>query len=124
MDELRRHNEWAEVIAEYWPGGSPRTVDLPGYLGEMERISAMLREWWADRAQGGRGFINRIPRDARFCALSSIGHQPVWDCPGCGTAQLDELRQCASCGADREPGAALRLTRKPEPFRVRDPLFW
>jgi len=124
MDELRHQNDWAGMIADYWPGTPPRPEDLPSYLNEMEVLSRTLREWWADRAQGGRGFVNRMPSQTRYCAMSSLGHQPVWDCPACGMPQRDDRTACAGCETARQRGTAFRLTRKPEPFRVRDPLFW
>lgn len=124
MDELRHQNEWVGMIADLWPDDPPRGEALGEYHREMDTLSRMLREWWLDRAQGGRGFVNRVPAETRFCALSSIGHQPVWDCPDCGAAQADDCRTCTGCGAERTRNVALRLPEKPSPFRVRDPLFW
>ncbi len=124
MDELRHENDWAEMIADLWPDDPPRGERLAEYHREMDTLSRMLRDWWLDGAQGGRGFINRVPADTRFCALSSIGHQPSWRCPHCSAMEMDVQQQCSTCGGDRTRDVELRLTRKPAPFRVRDPLFW
>jgi hypothetical protein len=124
MDELRHEDEWADMVAEYWPDSCPKPEQLPHYLDQMEKLSTLLRDWWVSPVNGGRGFVNRVPRSTRFCALSSLGHQPVWDCPACSTVQDDQRSICGDCGAERPYGAPLRLARKPVPFRVRDPLFW
>jgi hypothetical protein len=124
MDELRRQSDWAGMVADYWPGKPPTGGELKHYFKEMDLLSTVLRDWWADRAQGGRGFVNRVPVNTRYCALSSIGHQPEWECGECGSMQRDADPVCAECRARRNGHSPIRLVRKPEPFRVRDPLFW
>jgi hypothetical protein len=124
MDELRHEDSWADIIAEFWPGGSPRADQLGNYWEGMERISRHLRDWWAGSAPGGRGFVARVPKNTRFCGISSLGSQPVWLCTPCGIAQEDSRSLCAHCGRTRPLDAPLRLAGKPQPFRVRDPLFW
>jgi double-GTPase-like protein len=101
MDELRETDEWAGTIGEYWPGHAPTVSGLDEYLAEMESLSDRFREWWTFPERGAHNLIASLPPGTRFCGVSSLGHQPVKDERG-----------------------ALRLTRKPEPFRVRDPLFW
>jgi hypothetical protein len=122
MDELRAQDDWAEEIDDLWPDDPPSPSDLPHYLHEMDNLSDALPVWWRDQRQA-HNFISSLPKTTRFCALSSLGHPPVWDCPGCNTANPNTLRRCGQCHAARGD-ARLRLTRKPEPFRVRDPLFW
>jgi hypothetical protein len=101
MDALRRQDEWVDLLAEYWPDRPPRPEDLPRYVREMEHLSDKLRDWWLDPARQAGNLIRILPRTTRFCALSSLGHAP-----------------------ERDPAGRLRLTERPRPFRVRDPLFW
>jgi hypothetical protein len=101
MDALRRQDEWVDLLAQYWPDRAPTPEDLPGYLQEMEHLSERLREWWLDPARQAGNLIRTLPRNTRFCALSSLGHAP-----------------------QRDDSGRLRLTERPRPFRVRDPLFW
>ncbi len=124
MDELRHDDSWAEIIAEFWPDDSPTARQLPEYWTGMERISRHLREWWSGSAPGGRGFVARVPKNTHFCAISSLGHQPVWRCAQCGEHPQDMASVCPFCGVVRDPLAPIRLGNKPRPFRVRDPLFW
>lgn len=124
MDELRHEDDWAALLEDLWPDAPPRQADLGRYFHEMETLSRELRVWWGDAAHGGKGFVGRLPPSVRFCALSSLGHEPVWTCAGCSRDQPDRLRQCASCAAERQAGTALKLVGLPRPFRVRDPLFW
>lgn len=124
MDELRQENDWVNTLAEYWPDISPTPERLERYLGEMETLSGNLRTWWTDQAHGGPGFVNRIHRQTRFCALSSLGHQPVWCCGACKVENPDVRLACSDCGEPRDRSMPLRLAGLPRPFRVRDPLFW
>jgi hypothetical protein len=124
MDELRYENEWANTLAEYWPDASPTPAGLRTYVSQMDALSHHLRAWWLDRAHGGPGFVNRVHRNARFCALSSLGQQPVWECAECQGVVPDAATKCKGCGAARDRTAPLRLASLPQPFRVRDPLFW
>ena len=66
----------------------------------MDKLSKTLRGWWQDPAQNATNLVNALPPNTRFCAVSSLGHPPV------------------------KTDGHLRLTKEPEPFRVRDPLFW
>jgi len=101
IDELRdRDDWWAGMIDKLWPDETPSPSQLPLYLNQMDSLSTMLRSWWTDPAQQAHNLVNSLPANTRFCAVSSLGHPPV---------QVD---------------GSLRLTREPEPFRVRDPLFW
>jgi len=101
MDELRHHNNWwAETINNLWPDETPSHSELPRYLKQMDTLSAMLRSWWIDPEQQAHNLVNSLPATTRFCAVSSLGHPPA------------------------KAGGSLRLTKEPEPFRVRDPLFW
>jgi hypothetical protein len=101
MDELRERDEWwAGMISELWPDQTPSQPELSLYLRQMEALSRTLRGWWTDPARQAHNLVNSLPKSTRFCAVSSLGHPP---------AQTDE---------------GLRLTGEPEPFRVRDPLFW
>ena len=70
-------------------------------------------------------FINGLPRNTHYCALSALGHSPVWTCGNekCNTVNAAPWRACPKCQTERGK-APLRLSRKPEPYRVRDPLFW
>lgn len=99
IDQLRHQDEWVDTVNRFWPDAPPTPTDLSHYLTEMESLSQSLRLWWRDPARQAHNLINALPAATRFCALSSLGHTPVHE---------DELR----------------LTTKPEPFRVRDPLFW
>jgi hypothetical protein len=123
MDELRLQDGWAEVIGDLWPDAPPAPADLPAYFRQMERLSEMLRLWWSDPAREAQNLMNSLSRDVRFCAVSSIGHQPLWDCAACGAVNAAAGRECTACRAARA-NVRLRLARRPEPFRVRDPLFW
>jgi hypothetical protein len=124
MDELRSQDEWwANTIGDCWPDHSPSPAELSNYLHQMETLSQMLRGWWTDEARQAHNLINALPPNTCFCAVSSLGHPPVWDCPGCRTANSHRLLKCGQCHRSRG-NAGLRLTKDPEPFRVRDPLFW
>lgn len=101
MDDLYKRDEWVDIIGRFFPDSPPTASDLPGYLSEMDSISTALRHWWMDPERQARNLIEALPQSTRFCALSSLGHRPVQDDQG-----------------------RLRLVRKPEPYRVRDPLFW
>jgi len=177
MDELRANDEWwANAIIDLWPDIPPSHSDLPRYLRQMDSLSKMWRAWWTHDKEANN-LISALPKNTRFCALSSLGHQPVWDCPSCNeinpsmlqfcykcynvwdcphckttnpstkqscsnsicgkknnefwqcfepnchTINHSALDKCSKCGVYRKP-IKLRLFRKPEPFRVRDPLFW
>jgi len=101
MDELRNRDDWwAGIINDLWPDETPSHLELPRYLEQMDSLATMLRNWWTDPARQAHNLVNALPDNTRFCALSSLGHPPI---------QVD---------------GSLRLTREPEPFRVRDPLFW
>lgn len=101
MDELRDRDEWwAGMISELWPDQPPSQSGLSLYFHQMDALSRILRGWWTDPARQAHNLINALPKTTRFCAVSSLGHPPV---------RID---------------GTLRLTREPEPFRVRDPLFW
>jgi hypothetical protein len=124
MDELRNHDKWwARMIDELWPDETPSYSELPLYLKRMDSLSTMLRSWWTDPARQAHNLVNSLPATTRFCAVSSLGHQPVWDCLQCKIAIPGDL-QCGQCHTERTKDVKLRLTREPEPFRVRDPLFW
>jgi hypothetical protein len=126
LDELRQHDDWwATIMGHRWPDFPPTVSGLPEYFDRMEQLtnSQLLRNWWANDARQAHKFIKSLPQRTHFCALSSLGHQPVWDCPQCRRANPNALRSCGHCDAGRGR-AGLRLMRKPEPFRVRDPLFW
>jgi hypothetical protein len=101
MDELRARDEWVNLLADFWPDTPPRPADLHDYFRAMEYLSDQLRGWWLDEARQARNLINSLPKSTRFCALSSLGHRPLPDAEG-----------------------RLRLSERPQPFRVRDPLFW
>jgi hypothetical protein len=101
MDELREQDEWVDTISDYWPGHPPSAEGLPSYLEDMASLSERFRDWWTFPERRAHSLMANLPPKTRFCGLSSLGHRPVRD----------------------ENGVA-RLTRKPEPFRVRDPLFW
>lgn len=122
MDELRAQDEWADLIGDLWPDAAPGHNDLSAYFRQMDRLSAMLRLWWSDPAREAQNLMNALPEDVHFCALSSVGHQPVWDCARCRTVNSGRQRECRQCQHTRT-GTRLRLAGKPEPFRVRDPLF-
>jgi hypothetical protein len=126
MDELRHHDEWwADVIDKRWPDAPPAPSYLTDYFHKMDELSGseLMRSWWTNEARQAQKFLQSLPKTTHFCALSSLGHQPVWDCSDCRTLNLNALHKCAQCNRARG-NASLRLTRKPEPFRVRDPLFW
>ncbi len=124
VDVMRDRDEWWAELAETWPDTPPWPSDLLAYLRQMDNLSDKLYGWWMAPEQQAHGFINRLPPTTHYCALSSLGHQPVWDCPHCkATEQPNTLQQCGECNRN-QANANLRLTRKPEPFRVRDPLFW
>jgi hypothetical protein len=123
MDELRAQDGWAEIIGGLWPDAPPAQADLPNYFRQMESLSRALRLWWTDPARQSQNLMNALAPQVRFCALSSVGHQPVWDCAQCGATNPSNHGECAQCQAVRV-NVRLRLARTPEPFRVRDPLFW
>src|SRR5205085_12705417 len=124
MDELREEDEWAGMLTDLWPDNPPTPQSMAGYKGEMDTLSRNLRKWWESSTQGGRGLVARMPASVRFCALSSLGHEPVWQCPQCQSKTPDRFRTCLQCKAERPGAALLSLGAKPRPFRVRDPLFW
>ncbi|MGH9752946.1 MAG: hypothetical protein ACREA2_09190 [Blastocatellia bacterium] len=102
MDELRAHDEWAGIIGDLWPDDPPSLRNLPTYFQQMDSLSETLRTlWWLNPERQAQNLINSLPSNTRYCAISSLGHQPV-----------------------RDENGVLRLTSKPEPFRARDPLFW
>jgi hypothetical protein len=126
-NESHTQTEWGTEIPSR-PDDSSSPKNLPEYLREMEARSNRdeWRRWWNNRSgvTTADGFLNGLPRNTHYCALSSLGHQPVWDCLHCeAMGQPSMLQQCGNCGGERR-GAKLRLCRKPEPIRVRDPLFW
>lgn len=123
MDELRKLDEWARIIGDFWPDNPPSQTGLTSYFEQMDHLSFMLRQWWADSSREAQNLMNTLPKETRFCALSSVGHQPIWDCAECNATNAAKMRACQQCNAARL-GASLRLKCKPEPFRVRDPLFW
>jgi hypothetical protein len=124
MDEICARDEWwARMIGERWAAPSIGFGDLSYYLDQMESLSDMLRRWWLDEEREAHNLINSLPPSTRFCTLSSLGHQPVWDCAKCNAVNAASLEHCTKCKSARV-GARVRLQRKPEPFRVRDPLFW
>jgi hypothetical protein len=119
MDELcARDRWWADMIGDRWTDSC--LSDIPYYLDQMNWLSESLRNWWLDEERGAHNLINSLPPSTRFCTLSSLGHQPVWDC-GCGETVAASFDRCSACEGAR---TRLRLVRKPDPFRVRDPLFW
>jgi hypothetical protein len=101
MDELRSTDEWAGIIDHYWPDAPPTPETVPDYLRQMESLSRSLRLWWTDPQRQAHNLIHSLPKNARFCAVSSLGTRPTTGENG-----------------------RLRLAAKPKPFRVRDPLFW
>jgi hypothetical protein len=102
MDELRSDDEWGEMIHDLWPDEPPEPgASLAGYFTAMEMLSDSLRRWWLAPEQQAKNLINRLPESTRFCAISSLGHQPLKNSQG-----------------------RLMLIDDPKPFRVRDPLFW
>jgi hypothetical protein len=102
IDELRERDKWWDDLIADYPDIPPSPADLNyHYFRQMDELSDKLREWWTAPEQEAMGLINNLPSTTRFCALSSLGHRPI---------QADD--------------GSLRLSRKPEPFRVRDPLFW
>ncbi len=123
MDELRARDEWAEIIGGMWPDAPPSPLDLPHYFRQMDNLSESLRLWWTDPCQAVQNLMNSLAPQVRFCALSSVGHRPIWDCPQCSAANPSTLETCAQCRSARV-NIRLRLAKVPEPFRVRDPLFW
>ncbi|HYE73434.1 MAG TPA: GTPase domain-containing protein, partial [Blastocatellia bacterium] len=123
MDELRTQDGWADIIGNLWPDVPPATVDLPIYFQQMEHLSEMLRLWWSDPVREAQNLMNSLGENVRFAAVSSIGHQPLWDCGNCAAENIAAHSRCISCQTGRT-NARLRLAKRPEPFRVRDPLFW
>ena len=126
MDELRVKGDfWADVIGNYWPDVPPTSQDLPDYLHQMDAISETLREaWWLNETQQAYNLINSMPiATCHFCVISALGHEPVWECNSCGSVSGASLKQCNRCQRARE-NSRLLLTKEPEPFRVRDPLFF
>jgi len=101
MDELRVQDEWVDTIGDYWPGHPPHAYSLGEYLAEMESLSERFREWWSFPERQAHSLLATLPPRTRFCGVSSLGHQP-----------------------DVDQDGRLKLKKKPEPFRVRDPLFW
>ena len=123
MDELHDQSEWSEILGNLWPDLPPSHFGLSNYLTQMDYLSEVLRQWWMVPQRGAQNLINTMPDNVRFCALSAVGHQPIWDCAECQSINVATLRNCVKCEAARL-GAGLRLSRQMEPFRVRDPLFW
>jgi hypothetical protein len=126
LDELRNHDEWwANLLSTRWSASPPSASALPDYLSQMDDLSnsQLVRSWWMKSARQAHVFVKSLPRTTHFCALSALGHQPVWDCSQCRATNPNTLAKCSQCNTARR-NASLRLTRKPEPFRVRDPLFW
>jgi hypothetical protein len=101
MDELRLRDDWIDLIGDYWPGHAPSAGGLEGYFVQMESLSDRFRDWWTFPERGAHSLIASLPKQTRFCGVSSLGHRPR-----------------------RDQRGIVRLVRKPEPFRVRDPLFW
>ncbi|MCI0392834.1 MAG: hypothetical protein MOB07_29230 [Acidobacteria bacterium] len=102
MDELCAHDEWDCIIGHPLHDDPPSLSNLPAYFQQMNLLSETLRTlWWLNPERQAQNLINSLPLNTRFCAISSLGHQPV-----------------------KDENGGLRLTGKPEPFRVRDPLFW
>jgi hypothetical protein len=128
IDELRARDEWwTKVTNQTWFDFESSLANLSEYVRQMDYLSRpnMLRSWWTDGVRQAQNFINGLPPNTHFCALSSLGHQPVWECPNpkCRAVNAATLRSCQQCQA-AAANAPLYLSRKPEPFRVRDPLFW
>ncbi len=101
MDELRLEDEWMDTVGDYWPGHPPTAWTLGEYLVEMESLSRRFRDWWLFPERGAYSLVASLPPATRFCGVSSLGHRPY-----------------------RDEAGRVRLHRKPDPFRVRDPLFW
>jgi hypothetical protein len=124
MDELCARDEWwARAVGERWTDSILTISDLDQYFDQMRWISETMRNWWIDEERTGYNLLGSLPANTRFCMLSSLGHQPVWHCPSCNRTNAITLDHCSGCEKERA-GARIRLARKPEPFRVRDPLFW
>jgi GTPase SAR1 family protein len=123
LDELREQSEWSEMLGNLWPDLPPSHFGLSNYLTQMDYLSELLRQWWREPQREAQNLINSLPDNVHFCALSAVGHPPVWDCPECQSINVATVRKCKQCEAARL-GAGLRLARQAEPFRVRDPLFW
>jgi hypothetical protein len=126
MDELgTRDDWWAEVLLNRWADVQPTSSSLPDYFDRMDELSnsELLRSWWTNEARQAHKFIKSLPEGTRFCALSSLGHQPVWNCRQCQIMNPGSETACVHCAGPRG-NVSLRLARKPDPFRVRDPLFW
>src|SRR4029453_13848184 len=101
MDELRVRDGWAGIIGDMWPDSPPSPAELPAYFRQMDHLSEMLRIWWTDPDRQSQNLMNRLPPRARFCALSSGGHQPIWNCAQCGAVNPGTLRSCTPCLAPR-----------------------
>lgn len=70
------------MIGDLWPDAPPTVDDLPVYFQQMEHLSETLRLWWRDPAREAQNLMNSLGRDVRFSAISSIGHQPLWERAG------------------------------------------
>src|SRR5436309_1200939 len=79
MDQLRETDEWAGMIGEFWPDCAPTVERLPDYFRQAESLSTAVRHWWMDPERQAQNLVHSLPRTARFCALSSLGHNPVPD---------------------------------------------
>jgi len=124
MDEVRPGYEWlTEALDQHWNDSLRSAYDIPRYFDQMERLSGVLRNWWLDDRQQAYSLIGSLPANTRYSVISSLGHKPVWECENCRSSNIVSLNQCSECGKAKT-GAVYRLARKPEPFRVRDPLFW
>lgn len=124
IDETQPGHEWlTEALGNHWSYPLRSANDLPYYFDQMEALSQILRRWWLDEQQQAHSLIGALPKNTRYSVISSLGHRPVWECVDCQISNSVLLNQCAKCGKPKA-GAIYRLARKPEPFRVRDPLFW
>src|SRR5439155_5733288 len=73
MDQLREDDEWAGIINTFWPDAPPTPNSLRSYFDQMDSLSTALRHWWTDPTRQALNLIHTLPRDARFCAVSSLG---------------------------------------------------
>lgn len=124
IDESRPGYEWlTESLDNHWSYPLRSAHDLPYYFDQMESLSGILRSWWLDDEQKAHSLIGSLPKNTQYSVISSLGHKPVWACAECLISNSISSNQCIKCGKTKS-GAVYKLAQKPEPFRVRDPLFW